>query len=102
MCRDLGHRSDAYMKQAQIDQLDKLAERLDNSGLADYVRLSHNMPKVLWLNFLSGIARGLGFTLGTAIVLAMLYKAISKVVSMNIPYLTEILTEFIIMVKTTH
>jgi len=89
------------MKQEQIDQLDKLALRLENCGLADYVRLSHNMRKVLWLNFLSGIARGLGFTLGTAIVLALLYKIVSTVISMNIPYLTELLTEFIIMVKTT-
>ncbi|MCL1939442.1 MAG: DUF5665 domain-containing protein [Desulfovibrionaceae bacterium] len=89
------------MKQKQIDQLDKLARRLENSGVADYVRLSQNIPKVLWLNFLSGIARGLGFTVGTAIVLAALYKAVSTLISMNIPYLTELLTEFIIMVKTT-
>ena len=102
MCRDLGHRSDAGMKQEQIDQLDKLAQRLENSGVADYVRLSQNMPKVLWLNFLSGIARGLGFTLGTAIVLAVVYKAISKLISMNIPYLTEMLIDFIVMVKTMH
>ena len=101
MCRDLGHRGEADMKQKQIDQLDKLAQRLENSGVAEYVRLSQSMLKVLWLNFLSGIARGLGFTLGTALVLALLYKTISTVISMNIPYLTELLTEFIIMVKTT-
>jgi len=87
------------MKQKQIDQLDKLAQRLENSGVEQYVRLSQNTPKILWLNFLSGIARGLGFTLGTALVLAALYKIIRKLISMNIPYLTEMLTEFIIMVK---
>jgi hypothetical protein len=89
------------MKQEQIDQLDKLAQRLENSGVEEYVRLSQNTPKILWLNFLSGIARGLGFTMGTAIVLAVVYKLISEIISMNIPYLTEMLTEFIIMVKTT-
>jgi len=90
------------MKQEQIDQLDKLTQRLENSGVEEYVRLSQNTPKILWLNFLSGIARGLGFTLGTAIVLAGLYKVISKLISMKIPYLTELLTEFIIMVKTPY
>jgi len=89
------------MKQRQIDQLDKLAQRLENSGVEEYVRLSQKTSKILWLNFLSGIARGLGFTLGTAVVLAMLYKVISKLIGMNIPYLTELLTDFIIMVKTT-
>jgi hypothetical protein len=88
------------MKQEQIDQLDKLAQRLENSGVVDYVRLSQNTPRILWLNFLSGVARGLGFTVGTAIVLAMMYRTVSHLISMNIPYLTEMLTEFIIMVKT--
>jgi hypothetical protein len=87
------------MKQKQIDQLDKLARRLENSGVADYVRLSQNLPKVLWLNFISGVARGLGFTVGTAIVLAILYKAVSTLIGMNIPYLTELLKELIDMVK---
>ena len=87
------------MKQEQIDQLDKLAQRLENCGLAEYVRLSRNIPKVLLLNVLSGIARGLGFTVGTAVVLAILYKIVSRLISMNIPYLTEMLKELIIMFK---
>ena len=90
------------MKQKQIDQLDKLAQRLENSGIADYVKLSRNLPKVLWLNFLSGVARGLGFTVGTAIVLAILYKVVSQIISMNIPYLTELLNELVMMVQNTH
>lgn len=89
------------MKQKQIDQLDQLARRLENSGVAAYVELSLNTPRILWLNFLSGVARGLGFTVGTAIVLAFLYKLVSTMISMNIPYLTELLNELIIMIRTT-
>ena len=89
------------MKQRQIDQLDKLAQRLENSGIAEYVKLSRNTPKVLWMNFLSGVARGLGFTLGTALVLAFLYKVVSRIISMNIPYLTELLNELVIMIQNT-
>ncbi len=83
----------------RIRQLDRLAQRLENSGVAEYVKLSQKTWKILWLNFLSGIARGLGFTVGTAIVLAVTYKIISRLISMNIPYLTEILRELIVMVK---
>ena len=90
------------MKQEQIDQLDKLAQRLENCGVAEYVRLSQNTPKILLLNFLTGIARGLGFTLGTAIVLAVAYKIIHELISMNIPYLTELLKELIVMFKDHH
>jgi len=88
------------MDQKQIDQLDKLAQRLDNCGLAEYVRLSQNTPKILLLNFFSGVMRGLGFTVGTAIVLAIVYKIVSQLIAMNIPYLTEWLKELIVMLKT--
>lgn len=89
------------MKQKQILQLDDIAKRLENSGVAEYVKLSQNTGKILWLNFISGVARGLGFTVGTAIVLAILYDVVSTIISMNIPYLTELLTDLIIKIKTT-
>lgn len=87
------------MDQKQIDQLDLLAKRLENSGVAEYVKLSQRTWKILWLNFISGVAKGLGFTLGTSIVLAIAYQAISHVISMNIPYITETLRQFTEIIK---
>jgi hypothetical protein len=87
------------MGREQIDQLDALARRLENSGVAEYVELSQKTGKILWLNFLSGVARGLGFTIGTSIVLAIAYKIISRIISMNIPYITETLRQFTEIIK---
>jgi hypothetical protein len=81
------------------EQLDRLLALLDSSGIAEYVKLSNRIGKLLWLNFLSGIARGLGFTVGTAIVLALAYKILRHIIDMNIPYLTELLKEFIVLTK---
>lgn len=83
------------MDQTKVEQLDLLAKRLENSGVAEYVKLSQRTGKILWLNFLSGIARGLGFSIGTTLVLALLYKILSRLISMNIPYLTELLQRFV-------
>jgi hypothetical protein len=86
-------------KEEKIDRIERLLERIDNSGVSEFIRLSQNTRKILWLNFLSGIARGLGFTVGTAIVLAIMYRVVSELISMNIPYLTEMLTNFIDMIQ---
>lgn len=80
-------------------EIDRLARRLDNSGVAEYVALSLDTRRILWLNFLSGVARGLGFTVGTAIVLAIFFKILSGIIGMNIPYLTELLTDFVLLIK---
>lgn len=82
-----------------LDRLEGLVRRLENSGLSEYVNLSLNIKRVLMLNFLSGVVRGLGFTVGTTIILAVVYKMMSDIISMNIPYITEMLRSFIDMVN---
>ena len=49
------------------------------------------------MNLLSGMARGLGFTLGTAIVLTIVYKIVKYMIEMNIPYLTELLQDIVVI-----
>ena len=83
-------------KQAQAELL---LQRLDNAGLTEYVKLSQKTGKILWLNFLSGIARGLGFSIGATLVLAVVYKILARIISMNIPYLTELLQQIMNMAK---
>ena len=83
-------------KQAQVELL---LQRLDNAGLTEYVKLSQKTGKILWLNFLSGIARGLGFSIGATLVLAVVYKILTRIISMNIPYLTELLQQVMSMAK---
>ncbi len=83
-------------KQAQAELL---LQRLDNAGLTEYVKLSQKTGKILWLNFLSGIARGLGFSIGATLVLAVVYKILARIISMNIPYLTELLQQVMNMAK---
>lgn len=89
------------MNESQIAQLDQLAKRLENSGVADYVKLQQRTGKILWLNFISGAAKGLGFTLGTTLVLAIVYKIVARLISMNIPYLTETLQRVVEIVQST-
>lgn len=87
------------MQEDQIQRLDLIAKRLENSGVAEYVKLSQRTGKILWLNFISGMAKGFGFTLGTTLVLAVAYKIVAHIISMNIPYLTDLLQEFVSMIK---
>ena len=78
---------------------DLLLQRLDNAGLTEYVKLSQKTGRILWLNFLSGIARGLGFSIGASLVLAVVYKILARIISMNIPYLTELLQQIMSMAQ---
>ncbi|WP_374283502.1 DUF5665 domain-containing protein [Desulfovibrio sp.] len=89
---------DTHNDEAQA-QAELLLQRLDNAGLTEYVKLSQKTGRILWLNFLSGIARGLGFSIGASLVLAVVYKILARIISMNIPYLTELLQQIMSMAQ---
>ncbi len=85
----------------KISQLQKVADRIDKMKLGDYVNYVNRPGHIIWVNLLGGIARGVGLTIGATLVIAVLFKILSILISMNIPYLTEILQDIVQIVKTT-
>ena len=81
----------------KLEEIDKLITRLENTGLEEYIKLSQCTWKILLMNLLSGVARGLGFTLCSAIVLTIVYKIVKYMIEMNIPYLTELLQDIVVI-----
>lgn len=53
-------------------------------NLRDVFMTMTNPKRLLWLNFVAGVARGLGLTVGTAIVLAILFFILKSFVSLPI------------------
>lgn len=64
-------------------------DTLSNEEMKDYFQYLHSMKQVFWLNFLSGTGRGLGFVLGTVVVLAVITFVVSQVLS-EIPWVGEL------------
>ncbi|QQE75858.1 hypothetical protein KDJ56_08010 [Brevibacillus composti] len=60
------------------ERMDKIALFLEDIRLADVIQNYTAPRKLLVTNFLAGLARGLGLTIGTAIVLALLGSVLSK------------------------
>ncbi|USG67521.1 DUF5665 domain-containing protein [Brevibacillus ruminantium] len=66
------------------ERMDKIAMFLEDIRLADVIQNYTAPRKLLWINFLAGLARGLGLTIGTAIVLTLLGSVLSKFLSVPI------------------
>jgi len=73
----------------------KLFDEFNRAHLLEYIELVNSPKKLFWLNFLSGLAKGLGLTIGTAIVLTLLFKLTQHIISLNIPYITVWVSEWI-------
>lgn len=87
-------------KKATVSQLEKLAERIEKMRLADYMTMVNRPSRIIWTNFLAGASRGIGFTVGAAIIIAIVVKILMALISMNIPYLSEHLTYIVEFIKS--
>ena len=83
-----------------LEVVKKLFNEFNRAHLLEYIELVNSPKKLFWLNFLSGLAKGLGLTIGTAIVLTVLFKLTQHIIALNIPYITVWVSEWIGEVST--
>lgn len=82
-----------------IKAIEKLSLKMDASGLCNYIEDSRHPFRIIWRNLLAGIARGVGLTLGATLIVAVIIKVIYGLIQLNIPYITEMLKEIVLMIK---
>jgi len=86
----------------KISQLEKLADRLERMRVGDYVTNLNKTSRLIWLNLISGISRGVGLTIGATLVIAIIFKIISALVSWNVPYLSDAMKDVLDMMQAKY
>lgn len=79
--------------------LKQLSVDLEKMKLAEYVHLLNNPKKLLWINFISGIARGLGTAVGFSILFAIILYLLQKIVILNLPLISDFIADIVRMVQ---
>ena len=76
-----------------------LTSTMEKMRIAEYVQYLEHPKKLLWTNFLIGLARGLGSTIGLTIVLAILFFVLQKIVMLNLPFISEWMSTIIYSIQ---
>ncbi len=79
--------------------LNKMSDHFERARLADYVDLMQKPGRMLFLNFISGIAKGFGFAVGFTILGAILIYILQKVLILNLPIISDIIAEMVKLVQ---
>ncbi len=82
-----------------LKQIDNLNQNLLESNLLEIAQLLGNKKKMLWTNFLAGIARGIGIGIGVTVITAILIMLLRKIVTLNIPILGEYIADIVEIVQ---
>ncbi len=80
-----------------MQKLEELSLHMEKMKLAEYVQLLENLPRLLWINFLTGVARGLGMAVGFTLLGALLLYFLGRLV--NLPLIGSFIAEIVRIVQ---
>ncbi|MFZ5943862.1 MAG: DUF5665 domain-containing protein [Bacillota bacterium] len=79
--------------------VEKLSMDMEKMKLAEYVELLHNPKRLLWINFIAGVARGLGTAIGFSILFAIMLYFLQKLVMLKLPVIGDFIADIVRMVQ---
>ncbi|MDD4600254.1 hypothetical protein SDC9_06047 [bioreactor metagenome] len=80
-------------------QLEKLVHHLEALKIAEYVELFQRPYKLILLNFIAGLARGLGIAVGATLIFAIMLEFLRRLIMLNIPGIGNFIAELIRIVE---
>lgn len=83
-----------------IRRLELVADRLERAHLDAYLRYVHNWKRRLFSEFVSGIVRGIGFSVGFTVLGALLLYVLRNIALANLPVIGAFLAELVRIVES--
>ena len=82
----------------EVDRIAKIVERMN---LGDYIGLLQRPARLLWVNFLAGLARGLGTILGATLLFSLIIAIANWIIKSNLPGVSHFLQDFVRLIQTS-
>lgn len=82
-------------------KIDDMSLKMEKMKFVDYVYFLEHPKKMLWANFISGIARGFGIAIGFTLLGAIVVYLLNKVVAYNLPVIGKFISEIVKIVQSS-
>lgn len=80
-------------------KIDKIAVNMEKFKLIDYVYYIEHPRKMLFANFIGGLARGFGMAIGFTLLGALAIYILQEVVKWKLPLIGEFISEIVNIVQ---
>ncbi|MFO7151634.1 MAG: DUF5665 domain-containing protein [Bacillota bacterium] len=80
-------------------KIDELSVSIEKLNLAEYLELYRNPSRLLYINFLAGIARGFGMAVGFTLLGALAIYILQRAVLLNLPLIGDFIAEIVRIVQ---
>lgn len=80
-------------------RLDRIASGMERTKLNEYVHYLEHPKKLFFANFLAGIARGFGASIGFTLLAAVIIYILRGIVEWNLPVIGEFISDIVSIVN---
>jgi hypothetical protein len=82
-----------------IEKLEQVSADLENASLAEYVEMLKRPRRMLYVNLLAGMARGLGMAVGFTVLGALFLFILTRSFIANLPLVGGFIAELVRIVQ---
>lgn len=90
---------DRYWYERIDTQLKTLARRLEASEISEYVRLLNHPFRLILINIVTGIARGIGIAIGFTLFASLIVYTLQSIGALNLPIIGSFVAEIVKIVQ---
>ncbi|HAG12199.1 MAG TPA: hypothetical protein DCK76_12745 [Desulfotomaculum sp.] len=81
-------------------KLTEFAVNIEKMKLAEYVELLNRPLRLMYINFIAGLARGIGIAVGFTVLGAIVVIFLRRLVALNLPLIGNFIAEIVYTVQT--
>lgn len=80
-------------------QMEKLVRHFESLRIASYMELLERPAKLIFINFIAGLSRGLGIAIGATFIFAIMLELFRRLIMLNIPGIGGFIAEIVHIVE---
>jgi len=83
-----------------LERLDKISDHINGMTMAEYHEMIKSPHRMILVNFVAGLARGLGIAIGATFLGAIFLVVLFRLGQLNLPLIGELIARIIKIVQT--
>ncbi len=91
---------DADTANTLIRRIAELSVAMDKMNIAEYVEFLRNPRRLIYANFLGGLARGFGIGIGATVLAAVFLLVLTRLVELNLPVIGRFIADVVRIVSS--
>lgn len=84
---------------AILKKMTEVERKLERANLAEFMQLLQRPVRLIFLNFLGGLARGFGIAIGLTIIASLFILFLTRLASLNLPVIGAYIAELVKIVN---